>query len=1505
MARINAVRYANISYDNKTSHITDICLPFFEGKNANINLANGGGKSVITLLTMQTASPLTSINDRTIYYYFGDEKMPGYILTEWLLDGKDDNDPTYFMTGIVVAKNPGAPPLVKKKNHIPSRTEMTASLSYFTFCHVYKGPNDYDIFHFKCIRSEEGGPVTIESLESARDMIRSAANNTDFWYYNKDNRGGFIAKCKEYGIPSELWAEYLSSINAIEGGFSSLFQEGKLRIDSDKLIDTFFLKSVEDKIESGAESNVSIEQNFRYIVESAFSKDKDIRKVRLYENVLMEAEKAGMTIQETKKWFDTKNSLFTALGLRGARLQEIVEDNKAVIRACEERLETLKLSAGQIRHEALSEGYYSSKRLAKDAEDACLQASDKYAKACADYDTACSHKKEVDCFLDHYLPLLEARASVSESQKAINALQSSEEAERIAELRAFLHYLLLQEVGNAQKEQQAVNEEIRDAEKKINDTERHLADLSQEKVELNSRENTLSRKTAVHDDHGNRIFSDAGITIQRNEKYRVRDDVDAALKSKWATEHEEMTKKAEACWAKASSLREEKASLQAKEENLAREVSETQLEIRDLEYQLTTFMERKAALESALELAGGRYETAVPDKVSTLLNFENRAAGYKEELDTLAVSLNSLKETERALQDSIVYIPKSVQRWLDAADIRYDTGLSFLKEQGDRYESFVSKYPLLPYGIVVRQEELKRLRSVRFPEMASFVPVFLLRELNAGEPVDVPNISPIVMENGRRFLRHYDPLMITDKDEKIRLIQAKAKAVEIRKADYEKKERDLARAVELLRNFPYDASFEGSIASQLQDEKTRIKRVESEKTECRSRLDEVITLIDKEENRWRELNAKASALLVKLNALDEWISGEPDYRQNRTMIDRCRLRVKEIEASVKSSYDMLRSMSISKSTWESRLRDVKNKIASLKTHMVAVEETPAKKPDGETSVKAVEETLKQLETSASGRAHQVEVQLARAQEAIKNCLGNISSSDFTEKDFEGKSYSEADRVEAMEKSGHYKDLRSSLEKEMKEKEARKHEADTALAVAKSKLEGRAPLLEAEIAGNFESRMRENKEETKDIASKRQKLQEVNEEYEPVIRICSRFSDVFLKNMQTGFSDVQIPADLKEDTEKRVAQYSEAKSEYGRQTKKMVEEYKKIIAMAGNDEALTGKFSESHIMIFTSQGYNVSGDEFNSFIQSYKSNADIVRKLKDLIQEELGALDREKADVFRLIFDHTAELYNGLHELFNGSDLQMDGRNLKVLRCRDINPRTIQEDVSRVYINSYLDHCVDKAVEALREGKQCSDIIRQALQPARLIRKYANKTSLQVEVYKFKEYAAQNRFVPWEESMSGGEGNSTAFIAAIVNLRYITRDKVKEQYGITPWQVLWLDNPFGASTSEHLLEPMYRLAEKNHVQMVTVTALTEPNILLHNDVIYQMRMNRTKDFKKVRMTLSSDDKEKVSEAAANWDLRGQYYMPGQMSLTMESFGMSRETTQKDTTFMEEQLLFHRK
>lgn len=89
--------------------------------------------------------------------------------------------------------------------------------------------------------------------------------------------------------------------------------------------------------------------------------------------------------------------------------------------------------------------------------------------------------------------------------------------------------------------------------------------------------------------------------------------------------------------------------------------------------------------------------------------------------------------------------------------------------------------------------------------------------------------------------------------------------------------------------------------------------------------------------------------------------------------------------------------------------------------------------------------------------------------------------------------------------------------------------------------------------------------------------------------------------------------------------------------------------------------------------------------------------------------------------------------------------------------------------------------------------------------------------------------------SGGE-KFVVFFAVLLALMYYTRNLTgAETENITG--TLVMDNPFGAISSEHLLKPMFTIAERFGIQLICLTQLDTVEILNCFKVVYKIKTKK--------------------------------------------------------------------
>jgi hypothetical protein len=110
----------------------------------------------------------------------------------------------------------------------------------------------------------------------------------------------------------------------------------------------------------------------------------------------------------------------------------------------------------------------------------------------------------------------------------------------------------------------------------------------------------------------------------------------------------------------------------------------------------------------------------------------------------------------------------------------------------------------------------------------------------------------------------------------------------------------------------------------------------------------------------------------------------------------------------------------------------------------------------------------------------------------------------------------------------------------------------------------------------------------------------------------------------------------------------------------------------------------------------------------------------------------------------------------------------------------------------------------------------------------------LEVLKPEQHPTSPRYSKWEEvqKWSGGE-QFAGYTARFMAILSYTRSQESSERNQS--KVLLADNPFGKASSPHVLELIFRLAEKNNIQMICFSALTEDNIYSYFRRVYSLKL----------------------------------------------------------------------
>lgn len=148
-------------------------------------------------------------------------------------------------------------------------------------------------------------------------------------------------------------------------------------------------------------------------------------------------------------------------------------------------------------------------------------------------------------------------------------------------------------------------------------------------------------------------------------------------------------------------------------------------------------------------------------------------------------------------------------------------------------------------------------------------------------------------------------------------------------------------------------------------------------------------------------------------------------------------------------------------------------------------------------------------------------------------------------------------------------------------------------------------------------------------------------------------------------------------------------------------------------------------------------------------------------------------------------------------------------------------------------------------------IEMWLQSKQLIRIIMNNEAMKVNCRKVtNDNKVTTRSYSWEQSnvWSGGEKWSKNMTLFLGILNYVAEKKQHLQTSMKRSRAVILDNPFGKASSDHVLSPVFFVAEQLGFQIIALTAHAEGKFLQdYFPVIYSCRLRASKDANKKVMT----------------------------------------------------------
>ena len=341
MPRINRIRIVNFSYNNDTRHILDETFNFHGGENALLNLANGGGKSVLVQLFLQPLVPGARIQGRDIAGFFRKGKLPTYVMIEWKLDGAGG----YLLTGIGIM--PAQAQGVEEARH---------RIRFFTFTSKYTGANAFDVAHIAVV-SRKGRVLDVLPFREAREMMadRERKDPLSVRCFAEDDGDRYARNLAEFGIAQDEWRNVIARINDSEGGLEEIFHKYKT---SGQLMNDWIIKTVEKAMFRNRSELRRLEEMLVNLVEEVVENERFILEKQLLDGFLGTFREQVEDLSGLLRGLDGQKKAAGKLSALYGHLTTVIGSLNGQYEENEQEIETCRAAEQRVQLEERSYAYW-------------------------------------------------------------------------------------------------------------------------------------------------------------------------------------------------------------------------------------------------------------------------------------------------------------------------------------------------------------------------------------------------------------------------------------------------------------------------------------------------------------------------------------------------------------------------------------------------------------------------------------------------------------------------------------------------------------------------------------------------------------------------------------------------------------------------------------------------------------------------------------------------------------------------------------------------------------------------------------------------------------------------------------------------------------------------------------------------------------------------------------------------------------------------------------------
>lgn len=1429
MPKLSKFRVVNLTY-NDTRHIYDETFDFNNGSNGMMLLANGGGKTVLTQMMLQPVIPKTDLKTRKFADYFKNNHKPTLLMSEWTLD----SDAGKLLTGLVIQNR------VRKKRGQDDDQDVLHITAFVIECHRTE---TYNIHNIPVIERDAQGHRLMRSYEEiVNDLDKHARKHKDRvfvfnWSDSAEAKQRYETLLGVYGLVQQEWKETILKINKEEAGLQSFFNDAK---KSETLIQKKILPIIESKLVDQNSEKVEIQSLVRSHAHLLVKNDQIIRDEKVYNRFVAESilyEKGLMELKEAEearsKAIDELSGIykgFKDLSLRVNDEISRVEDLKRINR---QEQQTIKFEESSYEFYKKWDENLSRIEEAKDLQLKIVDLNKKFQET--------QHQK-----------------NIQEATKLHHSIEKTEKELRVkqAELRLILDHesdfeidalmrVLYEKYGLEQDRLTLLKDEYSEA---LRSLDEGLKSLNERATRLSheiraGRDQEMAYLTRI-EQFDERVYQMNGENPEfKWEKHPLLNDYDPGLLETYLV----------GLQVDLDRILEEIKNLEVQIDNDDQEILSNERTLSDEKVGLNELENRATNEKKELEKFSERYAN-IQDLFSQYGVSED-SLFKKDEVETqlaLMIQERELKRQHLVLEKAIVTqrmeslkagqlnaLSEEFASFLDGHQIRYEFGYNWLLNyRGDEIPEslYLEKLKILPYALIMDGEDLNRFKGlVKTYHLTMVVPIVTheyIRGVLKGtdeslnqEGLDYHTaFDSKLMDHEYRdkeILKYENEVYKIDEDS-LRIQEGIGRIRKVRYTydeflnDYDWQSKDCLTQA-------YERTF-GEIE--------RLKKTIEERALFITRTREALI------NKRRKLREKEESSRLTASQLNHYLQLKDDYLQVLTLIglkNQVHLKITENErtlTSIQTEIDLKKSDKVTLINKIAKNDELlgRTKLERTRFQAAAEGEAPKNHP-------FYNETIQNLEakytaySQSHGQVKDIQALVDEWQGQIsgkKELLGglNVPESSYLSQTYDP--FLDRELVERIHK----------IEKDLKQFDTDLIKKETAIEINRKELEklkekilsefnaGALASRESIVRTDFRARKHENQAQYKVYDAEISKFNSLGASIKASLNRLQDGAENEINDVESEVFSIEITeAEIDSISGEIVKNLRHLRKSVASIKQGLTEYYNRLNVEFNQDNALLRSLFQN---LF--KGDNCYSYEFTKRVfDQARTSIDVMLKKHET---DLKNVKESEEKLYNFVLERVSTVYEQLREIDKHSSIELKDKYQKMLYIEMPKKETL--DV--VKLKNYLKMIIGYSKHRIEENEvaDLDKYLDSHLNLDKLFDEYVPIRSIKVSISKIEQNKVSK--IPWEAvgKVSGGEEFVSVFILFISLMSYARGYQLsRKQSG----KVLVMDNPFGPVSSEHLLEPLFKIAKTYDAQLICFTHINTSAITSQFDLIYSLRVVR--------------------------------------------------------------------